>query len=330
MRNKKNIAIIMGGFSNEASISMDSGAVVYKHLNRSKYNVFRIHILKDKWILVADDNTIYPINKSDFTVILREEILNFDCVFNTIHGTPGEDGLIQGYFDLLQIPQTSSDFYQAALTFNKRDLISIVRQYGIKTARNFLIDKNDEINVDEIIDQVGLPCFVKANKAGSSFGISKAKHKKDIIPAINNSFEEDDEIIIESFLDGVEVDVGLYSYKDEITALPVTEIVTENEFFDYSAKYLGQSQEITPARITSEQTIKVQELSKYLYKKLKLKGLARAEFIFHNNEPHFIEINTTPGLSEESIIPKQAAAAGISLSKLFDMVVEDALQRIRE
>lgn len=324
---KKNIAIAMGGFSSEYQISINSGNVVYKHLDRSRYNVYRVHILQREWFVVSDDGTSYPVNRSNFTVSIDGHPISFDCVFNIIHGTPGENGLLQAYLELLGIPQTSCDFYQSALTFNKRDLISVLRPYGIKAATNYFLDRGDDIKVDEIIEKVGLPCFVKANKAGSSFGITKVKSKEELIPATRTAFKEDDEIIIESFLDGTEVDVGVIMYKGEMLALPVTEIISENEFFDYAAKYLGKSQEITPARISKEQTEQVQEIAMLIYRKLKLKGFTRSEFIFHKGEPHFVEINTTPGLSEASILPQQSLAAGISLKDLFGSAVEAALQQ---
>lgn len=322
---KKNIAIAMGGFSSEYHISINSGNMVYKHLDREKYNPYRVHILQKDWFVVADDDTPYPINRSNFTVTIDSKIISFDCVFNTVHGTPGENGLLQAYFELLQIPHTTCGFYQAALTFNKRDLISVLKPYEIKTAENFFLNKGDTINPKHIIEKLGLPCFVKANKAGSSFGITKVKREEDFISAVKEALKEDDEVLIESFLDGMEVSVGVIQYQGEVVALPVTEIVSENEFFDYEAKYLGKSQEITPARLSPEQTQEVQEIAKKIYTKLKMKGLTRSEFIFHNNEPHFIEINTTPGLSAASILPQQAKAAGISLKDLYGSAIEAAL-----
>jgi D-alanine-D-alanine ligase len=323
---KKNVAIAMGGYSSEYRISINSGNVVFKNLDRSKYNVYRVHILQKEWFVIGENDTPYPINRSNFTVTIEGKLITFDCVFNTIHGTPGENGLLQAYLELLGIPQTSADFYQSALTFNKRDLISVLKPYGIKTAENFFIDKGDEIDPEEIVKKVGLPCFVKANKAGSSFGITKVKAKDEIIPAAKFAFKEDNEIIVESFLDGIEVSVGVIMHGGEITALPVTEIVSENEFFDYEAKYLGKSQEITPARISDEQTTQVQEIAKHIYRKLKMKGFSRSEFIFHNDEPHFLEMNTNPGLSEASILPQQARAAGISLTELFGSAIEEAMK----
>lgn len=323
---KKNVAIAMGGFSSEYRISINSGNVVYKNLDREKYNPYRVHILQKEWFVVTDNENAYPINRSNFTVTIDGQLISFDCVFNIIHGTPGENGLLQAYLELLGIPQTSCDFYQAALTFNKRDLISVIKPFGIKTAVNYFVDKGDNIEPEKIVEKVGLPCFVKANKAGSSFGISKVKTTESIIPAIKHAFKEDDEIIIESFLNGTEVSVGVITYKGEILALPVTEIISENEFFDYEAKYLGKSQEITPAGISEEQTQQVQEISKLIYRKLKMKGFSRSEFIFHEGEPYFIEINTNPGLSEASILPQQARAAGITLPDLFGSAIETALK----
>ena len=321
---KKKIAIAMGGYSSEYRISINSGNIVYDNLNRELYEPYRVHILQSEWFVVAEDGTPYPINKSNFTVTINDELIIFDCVFNTIHGTPGENGLLQAYLELLNIPQTSCDMYQAALTFNKRDLISVLRPYGVKTATNFFLDKGEQVDEHEIVEKVGLPCFVKANRAGSSFGVTKVNQVEEMIPAIQTAFAEDDEIIIESFLNGTEVSVGVITYKNEILALPVTEIVSENEFFDYEAKYLGKSQEITPARISEEDTKKVQDISRMIYRKLKMKGYTRSEFIFHEGQPYFLEMNTTPGLSQASILPQQAKAAGIDLQELFGSAVEAA------
>lgn len=321
---KKKIAIAMGGYSSEYEISIKSGDLVYKHLNKEVYEAYRVHILLDKWVVMTDQHEEFPIDKADFSVEIHGKKIIFDCVFNTIHGTPGEDGVFQGYLECLGIPQTACDYYQAALTFNKRDCISVLRGYGIKTATNYFLDKGDSIHPEEIIEIVGLPCFVKANKAGSSFGVSKVNQKEELLEAIQFSFEEDEEVIIESFLEGKEIDVSVIDYQGKIIALPVTEIISENEFFDYKAKYLGQSQEITPAELSEAETQKVQNLAIKIFKCLKLKGLTRTEFIFHQGEPHFIEVNTTPGLSEASIIPQQALAAGISLEDLFGNAIEVA------
>ena len=324
---KKNIAIIMGGYSSEYKISLKSGNVVYKTLDKEKYNAYRIHIYKEKWVFVNDFNEEFNVDKNNFSVTVNETVITFDCVFNAIHGSPGEDGLMQGYFELLNIPQTSCSMYQAALTFNKRDLLATLKPYGIKTAENYYLNSGDTIDEDAIVAKVGLPCFVKANKAGSSFGVSKVYKKEDLPAAIKNSFKEDNEIIIEQFLDGVEVSVGVISYKGETKVLPITEIVTENDFFDYKAKYEGQAQEITPARISEDYKQKTETVAKKIYDTLKMSGFSRSEFIFKNDEPYLLEVNTVPGLTLESILPKQTAAANIDLKELFDNAINEALKK---
>jgi D-alanine-D-alanine ligase len=322
----KNVAIIMGGYSSEYKISLTSGNVVYQNLDTSKFNLYRIHILKDKWVYVDDNDAEFPIDKNDFSTTVNGAKITFDVVFNAIHGTPGEDGLLQAYFELLNIPQTSCDYYQAALTFNKRDLLSVLKPYGIKTATSYYLNFGDPINETEILKIVGLPCFVKPNKSGSSFGISKVKTAEEFLPAIENAYKEDNEIIIESFLDGTEVSVGVINYKGETKVLPITEIVSENDFFDYEAKYLGKSQEITPARISEELKVKVETVAKKAYEVLKMKGFSRSEFIIVNGEPHMLEMNTVPGLTTESILPQQARESGISLPELFENAITLALK----
>ena len=323
---KQNIAIVMGGYSSEKQISLKSGNVVYNHLNKLKYNIFRVLILQEKWVALDDSENEYPIDKNDFSFIINQKKIIFNCVFNAIHGAPGENGLLLAYFKLINLKHTSAPFYQMALTFNKRDTLSAVKAYGIKTAMSIYLNKGDEIQLDKIINKVGLPCFIKPNNAGSSYGISKAHKKEDILPAIEVAYKEDNEILIESFLNGTEVSVGVIQYKGETKVLPITEIVSENDFFDYEAKYEGKSQEITPARITKTQQKKVEKIAKKVYKVLNMTGFSRSEYIFVNDEPYFIEMNTVPGLTEESILPEQAKVAGISLSELFENSIEEALK----
>jgi D-alanine-D-alanine ligase len=323
---KKNIAIIMGGYSSEYQISLKSGNVVYDTLNKDHYNAYRIHIFKDKWVFVNDENKEISIDKNDFSVTIGGKKTHFDCVFNAIHGSPGENGYMQAYFELLNIPHTSCSMYQASLTFNKRDFLSSLKPYGIKTAESYYLNLGDSIDEDAIVAKVGLPCFVKANKAGSSFGISKVYKKENLQTAIDNSFKEDDEIIIEQFLDGVEVSVGVITYKGKTKVLPITEIVSENDFFDYAAKYEGKSQEITPARISEDYKQKTEAVAKKIYEIIGMKGFSRSEFIFKNDEPYLLEMNTVPGLTKESILPQQANEAGISLEDLFDNAIKEALR----
>ena len=323
---KKNIAIIMGGYSSEYEISLKSGQVVFETLDASKYNAYKVHIFKNKWVYVDANDNEYPIDKNDFSVTVNGKKTTFDCVFNAIHGTPGEDGYMQGYLELLNIPHTSCGMYQASLTFNKRDCLSTLKPYGIKTATSYYVNLGDTVNETAIVEKVGLPCFVKANKSGSSFGITKVYKKEDLKNALDVAFKEDDEVIIESFLDGTEVSVGVITYKGEVIVLPITEIVSNNDFFDYKAKYLGESQEITPARLSKVQEEKVNSVAKKVYEVLKMKGFSRSEYIFKDGEPHLLEVNTVPGLTKASILPQQAAAAGISLVELFSNAIEEALK----
>ena len=321
---QKNIAIIMGGYSSEVEISLKSGDVVFESLDREHYKPYKVHILKDGWKLVKE-NEEYPIDKNDFSVEIDGEKITFDCVFNAIHGNPGENGVILAYFDLLGIKHTSAPFYQMALTFNKRDTLSVVKEYGIKTAVSFYLNQGDEINTQKIIEKVGLPCFVKPNNAGSSFGISKVYKEEEMMAAIGKAYKEDSEILIESFLDGTEVSVGVIEYEGGIKVLPMTEIVSENDFFDYEAKYEGASQEITPARIPEETRKRVVEVAAKVYKVLNMSGFSRSEYILVDGEPYFLEMNTVPGMTRESILPQQAREAGISLTDLFGNAIEMAM-----
>lgn len=323
----KNVAIIMGGYSSEYKISLKSGEVVYNHLDKTKYNLYKIHILEEGWFYVDGNDQRIAVDKNDFSVLIDGQKVIFDVVFNAIHGTPGEDGLMQAYLKLLNIPQTSCNYYQSALTFNKRDMLSVLKPYGIKTAISYYLNKGDAVLKDQIIQRVGLPCFVKPNRSGSSFGISMVKEADQLETAIERAYEEDDEIIIESYLKGTEVSVGVIKYRNDTIVLPITEIVSENEFFDYEAKYEGKSSEITPARISEEEKAKIEDVAKRIYTILKMDGFSRSEFILVSGEPFLLEMNTVPGLTTESILPQQAREAGISLYELFENAIELALNR---
>jgi len=322
---QKNIAIVMGGYSSEAEISLKSGEVVYNSLDTSKYALYKVYILKEKWVVLKNDLE-YQINKNDFSFLLDNQHIHFDCVFNAIHGDPGENGTLIAYFDMLGIKHTSAPFYQMALTFNKRDTLSVLKEYGIPTAISFYMHQRDDIVTDTIIKKVGLPCFVKPNRAGSSFGVSKVYKEENLKNAIEKAYEEDEEIIIESFLDGKEVSVGVIEYHNELIVLPITEIVSENDFFDYEAKYMGKSKEITPARISQAEKELVEKQAKKIYQILNMKGFSRSEFIIVDGVPYFLEINTVPGMTEESLLPQQAKVASISLSELFDNAIQLALK----
>ena len=323
---KKHIAVAMGGYSSEFEISLNSGGVVCNAIDKNKYEVYPIHILEEGWYFVAKNGTKHPVNRADFSFDNGTEIIKPDAVFNTIHGTPGEDGYLQAYWELLKIPHTSTDYYQAALSFNKRDCLSVLKNFGVRAANSYYVNEGTEINLEEIVKKTGLPCFVKPNRSGSSFGVSKVHEMEELMPAIETAFTEDSEIIIETALVGVEVSVGVYNNGEEIIALPVTEIVSENDFFDYEAKYLGKSQEITPARISEEETEMVKKEAVRIYRLLNMKGITRSEFIIENGKPYFLEINTNPGLSAESIVPKQAREAGMTLTQFFDILIQNVLK----
>lgn len=316
----------MGGYSSEFEISLGSGNVVCEFLDSEKYYIYPIHILKEGWNYISPDGTKFPINKADFSFSNGNKTIIPDVVFNTIHGTPGEDGYLQAYLSLIGIPQTSSEFYQAALSFNKRDCLSVLKGFGVICATSFYINKGESYTTSEIIKTVGLPCFVKPNRAGSSFGISKVYKEEELESAIQKAFEEDSEIIIEKAIVGTEVSVGVFNDQDEIIVLPITEIVSETDFFDYEAKYLGKSDEITPARISASEAEKIRAEIKRIYKLLNMTGVTRSEFIIQDGIPYFIEINTNPGISKESIIPKQVKEFGLTLTAFFDILIQNVLK----
>lgn len=324
--NKKHVAVAMGGYSSEFEISLQSGSVVCESIDTQKYYIYPVHLLKDGWNHVTVEGKKFPINKADFSFSNGNETIVPDIIFNAIHGTPGEDGILQAYLSLIGIPQTSAECYQAALSFNKRDCLSVLKGFGVKCATSYYINQNEAYSEEEIIKTVGLPCFVKPNRAGSSFGISKVYRKEEIVTAINKAFDEDFEIIIETALKGVEVSVGVFNNKDEIIVLPITEIVSENDFFDYEAKYLGKSDEITPARIPESEAQKVRTEIKRIYQLLNMTGVTRSEFIIQEGIPYLIEINTNPGISKESIIPKQVRAYGLTLTEFFDILIQNVLK----
>jgi len=320
---KKNIAILMGGYSNEYKISLKSGEVVYNTL-KNLFNCFKIHILKENWLYIDDNNREFLIDKKKFIIDENPE-LKFDCAFNAIHGSPGEDGILQEYFSKLNIPITGCGEFQSKLTFDKIKCLDYLKPYGIKSASSFTALKGDKLNFNSIVDNVGLPCFVKASKSGSSYGISKVYRIEDFQSAIEIAFKEDNQILIESFIDGTEVSVGVISYQNDILALPITEIVSNNDFFDYNAKYNGESEEITPARISNEMSLKIKSIAKKIYNILEMKGFSRSEFIIKDDEIFLLEVNSVPGLTKESILPKQAIAAGIDLVDLFCNAINEAI-----
>ncbi|MCT2407217.1 D-alanine--D-alanine ligase [Chryseobacterium antibioticum] len=325
---KKSVAVVMGGYSDEYVVSLKSGQLIYDSLDRNLYDVYKVVILKDEWYFLGDNDKKYEINRGDFSVTLdHDEKLKFDACFNIIHGTPGENGILQAYWDAIGQKYTGCGFYESALTFNKKDTLAVLAKYGIPSAKSIYLRKGEEINTDEIVESLGLPVFVKPNQSGSSLGISKVKEKSELIAATEIAFKEDDEILIESFLNGMEVSVGVIDFKGETIVLGITEIVPTNEFFDYEAKYEGASEEITPARIDDATRIRVEEISKRAYNSLGMSGFSRSEFILMDGIPYMLEMNTNPGFSPASILPQQARHYGISVTDLCGNEVEKALNK---
>lgn len=319
----RTIAIVAGGNSSEFEISVKSAAEVLRILSR-KYRAYIIMIRDSNWYWEDLKGRYHAVDKNDFSLVVDDTRIRFDGVFVAIHGTPGENGLLQGYFDMLRIPYTSCGAFTSALTFNKQASKLFLKEYGIKMANAVLVRKEDSIDPAVILEATGLPCFVKPNDSGSSFGVTKVKQKEDFIPAMKTAFDESNEVLVESFLKGREVACGVLRTKDRTLVLPVTEIISKNEFFDYEAKYTpGKSDEITPADLPEAVTNEIQNLSLNIYNILGCKGIVRVDFIVVDDVPYFLEINTVPGLTRESIVPRQAAAYGISLEELYTMVVED-------
>ncbi len=325
---KKNVAVVMGGYSDEYKVSLKSGQLIYDSLDRDLYNVYKVVILKEEWCFVDDRDQNLPINKADFSVTMESDFkVKFDVCFNIIHGKPGENGELQAYWDTIGQKYTGCGFYQSALTFNKKDTLAVLSKYGIPSAKSVYLRKGDDFNADQIMEELELPLFVKPNQSGSSLGITKVKDKSEFPKAVDFAFAEDDEILIESFLNGMEVSVGVVDFNGETIVLGITEIVPHKEFFDYEAKYEGASEEITPARIDEETRIKVEEIAKKAYNSLGMSGFSRSEFIIMNGIPYMLEMNTNPGFSPASILPQQAKIYGISIKDLCGNEVEKALAK---
>jgi D-alanine-D-alanine ligase len=319
----KTIAIVAGGNSSEYPVSVRSAQGVEAAL-MGKYVTYIITIRGRDWFWEDPKGRVFGIDKNDFSLALDDRRIRFDAAFIAIHGNPGENGLLQGYFDMTGIPYSSCDAFVSALTFNKQACKLYLNEYGIPMTGGLLIRKDQPYDADRILDQTGLPCFVKPNASGSSFGVTKVKEAGEFAAALENAFAEGSEVLVESFMKGVEVACGVVKTRKKKIIMPVTEIVPKKEFFDYEAKYSGGlSDEITPARMPDELTSRIQELSSEIYDILGCHGIVRVDFIVTDDGPQFLEINTIPGMTEESIIPRQAAVYGISQADLYSMVIED-------
>ena len=319
---KPRIAVIMGGYTSEHDISMKSGAVVMTHIDKEIYDPYPVRINKDAWF-VEINGSWEPIDIADFS----SGDIRFDAVFNAVHGAPGENGELQAYFDSLQIPYTGCSAEVSSLTYNKTKTLEHLAPYGIAMAKRIVLSAGDAIDTQKIVEKVGLPCFVKANQAGSSFGVSKVYEENKLSEAIEVAHREDSEVLIESFLQGTEVSIGVITYEGKVLVLAPTEIVTDEDFFDFSAKYEGKSEEITPARLGESQLQALRVAAEKVYTTLGMKGMSRSDFIFVGDVPHFLEINTVPGLTEESLLPQQAKYVGISLTDLFGNALVEAMEK---
>jgi D-alanine-D-alanine ligase len=313
----KKVAVIEGGYSKEKAISIKSAKTVFDNLDRTKFNPTRVLIDENEWT-AYDDGGRYSIDKNDFSYTKNGTKLNFDYVFIVIHGTPGEDGKLQGYLDMVGVPYNTSSAAIMALTFQKFHCNQFLKNFGINVPEAALIKPDEAIDERQIIDKVKLPCFVKPTDGGSSFGVTKVKKEIELLPAIKEAFNHGSEVIVEENIEGREVTCGVYRDSAVVKALPITEIISENEYFDYDAKYNGKSKEITPAEMEEDATDKIQFLSKEIYGILGMKGIVRMDYIIKDGGiPFLIEINSVPGMSKESIVPQMANALNIKLSSIL-------------
>lgn len=319
---RKILAVFQGGYSDEAKISFGTAAFVMKHLDRNRYRPVLCSILPEKWVAHIDDQEL-PINKEDLSFEMDGKQLRPDAVFMAIHGTPGEDGKLQAYLDVQGIPYNTGNVRNMTLTFNKAATTTALREAGFLVADCILLLPGTDVNEKQILEKVGLPCFVKPSNGGSSLGISKVKEAVELRQAIDRAFAEDDEVMVEGLLEGTEVTCGVLRIDGMVKALPVTEIISKNEFFDYESKYTpGGNEEITPARLAPEDYERCQRISEQIYETLNCRGVVRIDQMVHNGQCFIIEVNTVPGMSAASILPQQAAAAGLSPKDLFNATLE--------
>mgnify|MGYP005812030105 FL=1 len=327
---KKNIAVIYGGYSSEEVVSRKSAEGVLSFIDQDRYNLYPLVITKDKWSVELDGSS-WPVDRSEFSVEVNGQKVRFDFAYITIHGTPAEDGILQGYLKMLNIPHSTCDVLAASITFNKFVCNHYLKSFGVNIANSVLVRRSHPFEVKDIALKTGFPCFVKPNAGGSSFGVTKVREISELEPAIEKAFKESNEVIIEQFLDGTEVTCGLYKTSEKTVILPITEVVSTNEFFDFEAKYTpGKAHEITPARISDELTMAIRAQSSVIYDLIGCKGIVRIDYIISDNRPFLLEVNTTPGMTVTSFIPQQIRAAGMDIKEVFTGVIEDCLARHRD
>ena len=327
---KRNIAIVCGGDSSEHDVSMRSAQGLYSFFDKERYNIYVVDVKGQDWHVDLQNGDTAKIDKNDFSFKMDSKTVTFDYAYITIHGTPGENGLMQGYFELLHIPYSTSGVLVEAMTFDKYVLNNYLRGFGVNVAESVLLRRGEEekYSDEEIEKCIGMPCFVKPAADGSSFGVSKVKNADQLAPALRVAFMESDEVMVESFMKGTEISIGCYKTRDKAVVFPATEVVTSNEFFDYDAKYNGQVQEITPARLSPETTKRVEEETSRIYDILHCNGIIRIDYIISkdadgNDKINMLEINTTPGMTATSFIPQQVRAAGLDIKDVLTDIVEN-------
>jgi len=327
---KPNIAFVTGGYSSEAVISYKSAITIEKNIDRDKFQVYKIDVTPSGWFYENGTGKI-EVDRNDFTLPISGKKVSFDAVLIGIHGTPGEDGKLQGYFDLMGLPYTSCDAATSALTFNKSYTVAVAAFAGVNTARSLHLFKDNPVKADSILKQLNLPVFVKPNNGGSSIGMSKVTKAEDLPGALDKAFKEDDQVLVEEFIAGREFTVGVFRTKKEIVVLPITEVISKKEFFDYEAKYQGMSEEITPAKIDKGIENKIRNTARKVFELFNCRGVVRIDFIYNEakGEPYILEINTVPGQSEASIVPQQVQIMGWSLKDFYSSLIEEALTRKR-
>lgn len=321
---KRTIAIVAGGDSSEHGVSMKSAEGIYSFIDQQKYNLYIVELTHKSWEAILPDGTRAAIDKNDFSFEENGKRIKPDFAYITIHGTPGENGILQGYFELIGMPYSTCDVLVSALTFSKFLLNQYLKGFGIRVAESLLVKKKNGITDEQVMETIGLPCFIKPNASGSSFGVTKVKTKEQIQPALEAAFKESDDVMIEAFMDGIELANGCYKTQDKSVVFPITEVVSKNEFFDFNAKYKGEVTEITPARLSPELTQRVQQLTSAIYDILDCKGIVRVDYIITEGDKiNMLEINTTPGMTATSFIPQQVRAAGLDIKDVMTDIIED-------
>lgn len=325
---KRTVAIIAGGDSSEHEVSMNSAKGIYSFIDKERYNLYIVELSKKAWEAVLADGSRSTVDKNDFSFMDGDKKIKPDFAYITIHGTPGENGILQGYFELLDIPYSTCNVLVSAMTFSKFTLNQYLKGFGIRVAESMLVNKRFGIEDKDVVEKIGLPCFIKPNASGSSFGVTKVKTVEQIQPALQAAFAESDDVMIEAFMDGIELANGCYKTKDKSVVFPITEVVSDNEFFDYNAKYKGEVTEITPARLSPELTERVKKLTSAIYDILGCKGIVRIDYIITEGEKiNMLEINTTPGMTATSFIPQQVKAAGLDIKDVMTDIIEEGLSK---